>query len=51
MEFPIFVEVCGNCGSLITWDASGRGICKCGTMDLQFMPEEEAIELGILEGE
>jgi hypothetical protein len=48
MDYPVFVEVCGNCGSLITWDAEGKGVCKCGRAELQFMPEEQAIEMGLL---
>jgi len=48
MEYPEYIEVCGNCGTLITWDSKGDAVCECGNSDLQFMELTEAKELGIL---
>ena len=43
-----FVEICGNCKKLITWDESGKAVCSCGNPLLQFIKEEDAKELGII---
>ena len=50
MDYPVFVEVCGNCGTLITWNKDGTASCTCGDTDLQFILREKAVELGILKG-
>ena len=48
MDYIDYVEVCGNCGSLITWDLNGDPVCKCMDTVLQFIEQEEARKLGIL---
>jgi len=49
MEYPTYVEVCGNCGSMIRWDKNGDPVCNCGNTLLQFMARDLAISLKILE--
>lgn len=48
MDYPEFVEICGNCHTVITWDKKGDAVCKCMDTKLQFIEKEEAIKLGIL---
>jgi len=48
MEYPEYVEVCGKCGSLITWNKEGDPVCNCMDTLLYFIEIGEAKELGIL---
>jgi len=48
MEYPVYVEICGNCHTLISWNPDGSGTCKCGQVILQFIERSQAVALGII---
>lgn len=48
MEYPTYVEICGNCHTLISWNPDGSGTCQCGQVILQFIEKSQAVALGII---